>query len=70
MTDFGPLALNAVRGHMVKLCWARSYINPQIGRVRRMFRWGVENELVPPSVLHGLQAVAGRRRGKTEAKGA
>jgi integrase len=33
-----------------------------------MFRWGVENEIVPPSVLHGLQAVAGLRRGKSDAR--
>jgi integrase len=67
VTQFGPLALKAVRQEMVKLGWARSHINPQVGRIRRMFRWGVENEMVPPSILHGLQAVAGLHRGKTEA---
>ena len=66
--DFGPLALKSVRQEMVKLGWARTHINPQVGRVRRMFKWGVENEMVPPSVLHGLQAVSGLRRGKTEAR--
>jgi integrase len=68
VTHFGPLALKAVRQEMVKLGWAHSHINPQVGRIRRMFKWGVGNEMVPPSILHGLQAVAGLRRGKTEAR--
>jgi integrase len=68
VSDFGPLALKAVRQEMVRLGWARSHINPQIHRVRRIFRWGVENELVPPSILRGLLAVAALRRGKTEAR--
>ena len=36
-------------------------------RVRRLFRWGVENELVSPSILQALEAVAGLQKGKTEA---
>ena len=33
-----------------------------------MFRWAVENELVPPSTHHGLQSVRGLQRGRSEAK--
>jgi len=33
-----------------------------------MFKWAVENELVSPSVLHGLQAVRGLQRSRTEAR--
>src|SRR4051794_10261210 len=33
-----------------------------------MFKWAVENELVPPSVLQALKAVNGLRRGRTEAR--
>jgi integrase len=33
-----------------------------------MFRWAVENELVEPSVYHGLQAVSGLKRGRCEAR--
>ena len=68
VSDFGPLALKAVRQEMGRLGWARSHVNRQIHRVRRMFRWGVENEMVPPSILHGLLAVSALRRGKTEAR--
>jgi integrase len=33
-----------------------------------MFKWAVENELVPPSVLQALKAVNGLRRGRTGAR--
>src|SRR5262249_52232201 len=35
------------------------------GLVVRFFKWAVENERVPPSVHHGLQAVAGLRKGRS-----
>ena len=66
--DFGPLALKAVRQCMIDDGLARRSINQHVGRVRHIFKWGVENELVPPNVLHGLQAVAGLRRGRSDAK--
>ena len=33
--EFGPLALKAVRQHMVELGWSRTYINHCVGRVKR-----------------------------------
>ena len=33
-----------------------------------MFKWGVEMQVVPSSVLHGLQAVAGLCRGRSDAR--
>ncbi len=33
-----------------------------------MFGWGVENEIVPPNVLHGLEAVRGLAGGRSEAR--
>jgi integrase len=66
--DFGPLSLKAVREEMVRLGWARNHVNTQTSRVRRMFRWAVENEMVPPAVLQALQAVSGLRKGKTKAR--
>lgn len=76
--DFGPSALKTVRELMVRgynhpkfgpqppIC--RTQINARVKRIRRMFRWAVENELVPPGVLHGLQAVQALKRGRTEAR--
>lgn len=62
--DFGPMALKTVRQEMIDSGLCRNEVNKRAGRVKRLFKWGVENELVPPSVFHGLQAVAGLRRGR------
>jgi integrase len=67
--EFGPLALKAVRQRMIDqgtLC--RLTINEHVAKIKRMFAWAVENELVPSSVFHGLQAVKGLQAGRTEAK--
>lgn len=66
--EFGPLALKAVREEMIRMKWARTNINKQVGRVKRVFKWAVENELVPPDVFHGLQAVASLKAGRSEAR--
>jgi integrase len=76
--SFGPLALKAIRQNMAQ-GWehpkhgqqkplSRGVINQRIGRIRRLFKWAVENELIQPSVLHALQAVRGLQRGRTAAR--
>jgi len=47
---------------------ARGVINHRVGRIRRMFKWGVENDMVPAFVFHGLLAVRGLQRGRTDAR--
>jgi integrase len=67
--DFGPLDLKAVRQKLLEkntLC--RTTINEHVAKIKRLFRWGVENELVPPSVFHGLHAVSGLRLGRSTAR--
>jgi integrase len=76
--DFGPLALKAVRQLMIDgyahprygpqqaLC--RNVINQRIGRIRRLFKWAVEQELAPAAVLTGLQAVRGLQQGRSGAR--
>jgi hypothetical protein len=44
---------------MVEKGWCRRDVNNEVGRIKRMFKWAVENELVPAERLHGLQAVPG-----------
>jgi integrase len=66
--QFGPLALKAVRQKMIDLGHCRTRINRDIGRIKMLLKWAVENELVYPSVYHGLQAVRGLQRGRTTAK--
>lgn len=66
-TTYGPVALRTTRDEMVKLGWSRRYVNSQVGRLRRMFKWAVAAEMIPPATWHALQAVEGLRRGKTPA---
>jgi hypothetical protein len=66
--DFGPLALKACRQEMLASGLARKVINQRVGRIRRLFKWAVGNEMVPPAVFQGLQAVEGLQRGWTEAR--
>jgi integrase len=66
--DFGPLSLKTVRERMIDAGLSRGVVNQRVGRVRRMFRWCVENELVPPSVLEGLRAVRGLEKGRSRAR--
>src|ERR1700733_4531444 len=65
---FGPLALKAVRDQMIASGLCRREINKRIGRIKRLFAWGVENELVEASVHHGLQAVKGLQAGRSRAR--
>jgi integrase len=65
---FGPLALKACRAEMVKKGWSRTYINAQVDRVRRVFRWAAGEQLLPVSVYQSLKAVEGLRCGRTEAR--
>jgi ABC-type nitrate/sulfonate/bicarbonate transport system substrate-binding protein len=66
--DFGPLALKAVRQRMIDKGWCRSNVNKCIGRIKHVFKWAVENEIVAPSTYHGLQAVAGLKYGRSKAR--
>lgn len=66
--EFGPLRLKEVREVMIEMNWCRNLINQRIGIIRRMFKWAVSEQIVSPMILHGLQAVAGLRRGRTRAK--
>jgi integrase len=64
VTAFGPVALKAVRETMIAADLSRGVVNQRVNCIRRVFKWGVENQLVAPSVLHGLQAVAGLKCGR------
>lgn len=66
--NFGPLALKAIRHKFINAKWSRTTINQRVGRITRMFKWAVGEELIPPSVHHGLAAVGGLQRGRTDAR--
>ena len=65
--DFSPLKLKAVRQAMIDADNVRTSINRQIGRIKRMFRWAVENEYVGVNVFSTLATVAGLRAGRSDA---
>ena len=67
-SQFGPLALKAVRQRMVDIGWCRNVVNRMTGRVKHVFRWAVENELLQGSAYHALQAVVGLKRGRCAAR--
>jgi integrase len=76
--DFGPAHLKSTRELMVRgyehpkygpqgaLC--RNQVNARIKRIRRMFKWGVAEGLVPAPVLWALQALAPLKQGRSEAR--
>jgi len=66
--EFGPLKLKQVRQEMELGGNSRHYINAQVGRIKRMFRWAASEELVSAVVWQSLDSVTGLRRGQTKAK--
>jgi integrase len=66
--DFGPLALKAVRQHLIDQGLCRTHINARINRVKRFFKWAVSEELVVAPVYQALQTVPGLRFGRTTAR--
>jgi integrase len=46
---------------------AREHINARVGKIRRLFKFAVSHELVPPGVLDGLRAVEPLTFGHTKA---
>ena len=66
--DFGPKALKSVRQKMIEKGWCRSNINKQVSRIKSIFRWAAEEEMVSGSLYHSLVAVRGLRPGRSMAR--
>jgi integrase len=75
--EFGPKRLKAVRQEIITKGrrrkrkhtgepLTRKYINYRVACIIRMFKWAVEEELVPVTVYQSLKAVAALRRGRTK----
>ena len=65
VNEFSPKKLKVVRAQMIKsgtLC--RSMINRYVGRIRRIFTWGVGEEVVQSNVSDALKAVQDLRKGE------
>jgi integrase len=68
VTQLGPKALKRVREEFIREDLARVTVNNNVARIKRMVRWGVENELVPVAVHQALMTVAGLRKGRSTAR--
>jgi integrase len=65
---FGPLALKAVRQKMLDADLCRGVVNQRVGRIKRVFKWAVAEQLVPHATYAALATVAGLARGRTTAR--
>ena len=63
--EFGPRCLELLQQHTLSEDLSRRYINDNIDRIRRMFKWGVSKELVSVDVYQALTTVPGLRRGRS-----
>lgn len=83
VSQFTPLKLKVVRQkmvdheitvtrkkvvHVIRKGLSRKLVNQNVSRIKKVFKWGVENEMVPPSIYHGLIAVEGLKRGRSSAR--
>ncbi|MDX2199608.1 MAG: site-specific integrase, partial [Phycisphaerae bacterium] len=75
--EFGPKKLRMLREEMIRgdasavpprKPWARKYINQQVQRIRRIFKWAVAQELVPAAVHQGLSTLEPLKRGRCAAR--
>ena len=66
--DFSPRMLKAVREKLVDDDLARRTVNEYVGVVRQAFRWAVSEELVPATILLGLQSVRDLQAGRSAAR--
>ena len=68
VADFTPKSLELVRRAMIDDDLSRKTINGRVGRLKRMFRWGTPDGLVPPATYHALTAVSGLKQNRTSAR--
>ncbi len=66
--DFGPRAFKALRCSMVDSGLCRRTVNQRLGIVVRVFRHGVESEMIPASVYQTLKSIAALRAGRSAAR--
>jgi integrase len=66
--DFGSKALKNVREEMIAAGRCRKLINKDVHRIRALYRWAVEEELLPVEVHARLMRVRGLRKGASAAR--
>jgi integrase len=63
-SEFGPLALDAVRREWLAQGLARKTINQYVGRVVRVWKWGVGRQVVPVAAWQALTSLESLRSGQ------
>jgi len=66
--EFGSLALQAIQHDLASQGKARTYVNHLCNVIRRVFKWGVAQEIVPAEVYQKLIAVEPLKKGRSAAK--
>jgi len=75
--EFGPKKLRFLREQMIsgddnidppRPSWSRGYINQQIKRIRRMFKWAASHEMLPVAVAQQLGTIEPLKRGRSNAR--
>ena len=64
----GALALKTIRRRMIDDGISLNVVNKFVCIIKRIFKWGSENEFVLPIVYHSLQSVSGLRQGRSTAR--
>lgn len=64
---FTPKMFKAVRERMIDAAYVRTSINQHVGRIKRMFKWAVSEDLLSVEPYQALCTVAGLQKGRTRA---
>lgn len=65
---FGPLALKSLQQRMIEAGHSRRYLNDNIDRIRRVFKWAASEELIPGAVPQALATVENLRKDRSAAR--
>jgi len=66
--QFGPRALRTIREGWIVDGLCRTTINKRVGVIKRLFKFGVEHELIPAAVHQALDCLANLHKGRSKAK--
>ena len=67
VVDFGSVEALVVRAEMEKAGWKRRTINQRVAKLKEIFRWGLEREMVPADQFTKIESLRGLRYYQTDA---
>lgn len=66
--QLGPQQYKAVRQRLIAKDWSRNYINAQMKRLSRAWKWAAAEGMLPASVYETLRLIPSLKRGRTDAR--